>query len=166
VLNSPNNPNALCTDANTGNVVSVSAASSCASTAFVNVVPGDHIGGIPAHRFKVGADYAVTDKWKVGADLNVVGSQYLIHDDSNQFAKVPAYAVLNLHTSYQLTPNVELFGVINNALNQHYYVAGTFASTGGFSSADGSNTIGTLTDPRAFVPGMPFAAYAGLRVKF
>jgi outer membrane receptor protein involved in Fe transport len=55
-----------------------------------------------------------------------VGSQYLIHDDSNQFAKVPAYATLNLHTSYQLTPNVELFGMINNVLNQHYYVAGTF----------------------------------------
>jgi iron complex outermembrane receptor protein len=79
---------------------------------------------------------------------------------------VPAYAVLNLHTSYQLTPNVELFGSINNALNQHYYVAGTFTSTTGFSSADGSNTIATLNDPRPFVPGMPFAAYAGLKATF
>jgi iron complex outermembrane receptor protein len=95
-----------------------------------------------------------------------VGSQYLIHDDSNQFAKVPAYATLNLHTSYQLTPNVELFGMINNVLNPHYYVAGTFTGLGGFSSADGSNTIATLSDPRTFVPGMPFAAYAGAKVKF
>jgi iron complex outermembrane receptor protein len=152
VLNSPNNPNAI-TDPTTG-------------TQFVNVVPGDHIGGIPAHRFKVGAEYAVTDKWKVGADLNVVGSQYLIHDDTNQSPKVPAYAVLNLHTSYQLTPNIELFGLINNALNQHYYAAGTFVSTGGFSSADGSNTIATLNDPRTMQPGMPFAAYAGVKAKF
>src|ERR1700753_1808734 len=138
-LFSPNNPNAL-TDPNNDDVQ------------FVNVRPGDHIPGIPAVRFKAGAEYAVTDKWKVGADLNVVGSQYLIHDDSNQFAKVPAYAALNLHTSYQLTPNVQLFGLINNALNQHYWVAGTFTSTGGFSSADGSNTIGTLNDPRTVVP--------------
>ncbi len=120
VLNSPNNPNGI----QSGDIT------------VVNVSPGDHIGGIPAHRFKVGAEYAVTDKWKIGADLNVVGSQYLVHDDTNQFAKVPAYAVLNLHTSYQLTPNVELFGLINNALNQHYYVAGTFVDTGGFTSPD------------------------------
>jgi iron complex outermembrane recepter protein len=154
VLNSPNNPNAI-TDPNTG-------------VQFVNVVPGDHIGGIPAHRFKAGAEYAVTDKWKIGADLNVVGSQYLIHDDTNVNPKVPAYAVLNLHTSYQLTPNVELFGLINNALNQHYYLAGTFTDTGGFTPANNNNpnTLGVLTDPRTFVPGMPFAAYAGLRATF
>ncbi len=150
VLNSPNNPNGI----SNGNIT------------VVDVQPGDHIGGIPAHRLKIGADYAVTDKWKVGADLSVVGSQYLIHDDTNQFDKVPAYAVLNLHTSYQLTPNVQLFGLINNALNQHYWAAGTFTDTSGFSSADGSNTIGTLNDPRTVVPGMPFAAYAGVRAKF
>ncbi|MBO0750957.1 MAG: TonB-dependent receptor, partial [Bradyrhizobiaceae bacterium] len=86
-LNSPNNPNGLCSDAN-GNVLgslSQVGAGNC-GIPFVNVVPGDHIGGIPEHRFKAGAEYAVTDKWKVGADLNVVGSQYLVHDDGNQFA--------------------------------------------------------------------------------
>jgi iron complex outermembrane recepter protein len=96
----------------------------------ISVTPGDHIPGIPAHRFKVGAEYAVTELWKVGADLNAVRSQYLIHDDANQNPKVPAYAVLNLHTSYQLTPNVELFGLVNNALNQHYYAQGTFFDIG------------------------------------
>ena len=161
-LFSPNNPNAICAD---GLGTLAQEGDNCV-TPTVNVRPGDHIGGIPAHRFKLGAEYAVTDKWKVGGDLYVVGSQYLIHDDANQFAKVPAYATLNLHTSYQLTPNVELFGVINNVLNQHYWVAGTFTGTGGFSSADGSNSIGTLNDPRTVVPGMPFAAYAGAKVKF
>jgi iron complex outermembrane receptor protein len=153
VLNSPNNPNAI-TAPNTG-------------IEFVNVAPGDHIGGIPAHRFKAGADYAVTVKWKVGADLNAVGGQYLIHDDTNVNPKVPAYAVLNLHTSYQLLPNVELFGLINNALNQHYYLAGTFTNTGGFGPANNNpNTLGTLSDLRTFVPGMPFAAYAGIKARF
>jgi iron complex outermembrane recepter protein len=54
-----------------------------------------------------------------------VGSRYLVHDDTNVNPKVPAYAVLNLHASYQLTPDVVLFGLINNALNKHYYLAGT-----------------------------------------
>ncbi len=146
-LQSPNNP---ASDPVTGNIF---------------VTPGDHIPGIPAHRFKAGAEYHVTDAWKVGADLNVVGSQYMIGDQSNQNPKVPPYAVLNLHTSYQLTPNVELFGVVNNALNQHYYVAGSFFSTGGFATAGGGTAL-ALDDPRGFVPGMPFAAYAGLRAKF
>jgi outer membrane cobalamin receptor len=69
----------------------------------------------------------VTDAWKVGADLYAVGSQYLIHDDTNESRKVPGYGVLNLHTSYyQLTPSAELFGIVNNVLNPHYYLQGTF----------------------------------------
>jgi iron complex outermembrane receptor protein len=53
-ISSPNNPNA---DVN-GNIF---------------VVPGDHIPAIPAHRFKAGAEYNITDAWKIGADVNVVG---------------------------------------------------------------------------------------------
>jgi iron complex outermembrane receptor protein len=154
-LSSPNNPNAL-TDPNNDDV------------RFVNVTPGNHIPGIPAHRFKAGFEYGVTDAWKVGADLNVVGSQWLVHDDTNLSPKVPAYAVLNLHTSYQVTPNIELFGLINNALNQQYYVGGTFFQTGGLASATPGvpNLMAQLTDPRTFVPGMPLAAYAGIKAKF
>ena len=147
-LSSPNNPAA---DIN-GNIL---------------VTPGDHIPGIPAHRFKAGAEYQVTDRWKVGADLNVIGSQYLLHDDSNQNPKVPAYWVVNLHGSYEINKTVELFGVINNVFNQHYFVTGTFFNTAGFNS----NTFGNpnflvLNDPRTFVPGMPFAAYVGVRARF
>lgn len=154
-LFSPNNPNAL-TDPNNDDVQ------------FVNVRPGDHIPGIPAIRIKAGAEYAATDAWKIGADLNFVGSQYLVHDDTNQSPKVPAYAVLNLHTSYHITPNIEVFGLINNVLNQHYYYGGTFFQTGGFASttAGVTNLFASLADPRTFVPGMPLAAYAGLKVKF
>jgi iron complex outermembrane recepter protein len=168
-LSSPNNPNALCSDGS-GNILgtlSAVGAANCGAP-FVNVSPGDHIGGIPAHRFKAGAEYAVTDKWKVGADLNVVAGEYLFGDDTNQSPQIPAYAVLNLHTSYQLTPNVELFGLINNALNQHYYLFGAFTNTGGFTPANNNNpnTLGVLSDARAFVPGPPFEVYAGIKVKF
>jgi iron complex outermembrane recepter protein len=132
------------------------------------VVPGDHLTGIPNFRFKLGAEYQVTKPWKVGADLNVVGAQYLVHDDTNQSPMVPGYHVLNLHTSYQITPNIEVFGLINNVLNERYYVQGTFFETGGFQSANSNvnNLQASLTDPRTFLPGMPLAAYAGLKVKF
>ena len=121
----------------------------------------------PQVRFKAGVEYAVTDAWKVGADLNLYGSQYLVHDDTNQSPKVPAYAVLNLHTSYQITPNIEVFGLINNVFNQHYYSAARSSKPAALQAPRGvTNLLASLTDPRTFVPGMPLAAYAGLKVKF
>jgi iron complex outermembrane recepter protein len=133
----------------------------------IQVVPGDRIPAVPAHRFKAGVEYTVTDAWTLGADLNVIGSQYLIHDDSNQNPKVPAYWLVNLHTSYQVTKEVELFGLVQNLFNQHYYAAGTFFNTAGFNSATfGAPNFLVLGDPRTFVPGMPFAAYAGIRARF
>ena len=133
----------------------------------IHVMPGDHIPGIPAHRFKAGAEYDITDRWKVGADLNVIGSQWLVHDDSNLNPKVPAYWVVNLHSSYRVNKTFEVFGLINNLFNQHYYAAGTFFDKDGFTSANPANAnFLALNDPRTFVPGMPFAAYAGVRARF
>jgi iron complex outermembrane recepter protein len=148
ILQSPNNP-----AANTLGLIFVS--------------PGDHIPGIPNQRFKLSVDYQITDAWKLGGDLNVFGSQYLIHDDSNQNPKVPPYWVVNLHSSYQVTKNVEVFGLIQNLFDLHYYSSGTFFDNGGFNSNTfGASNFLVLNDPRTFLPGMPFAAYAGVRATF
>jgi iron complex outermembrane recepter protein len=122
----------------------------------ISVVPGDHLTGIPDFRFKLGAEYQVTNPWKVGADLNVIGSQWIVGDESNQNPKVPAYWVVNLHSSYKITENVEVFGLVRNLFDQHYYVFGTFFDVTSFPYLN-------LTDPRTFVPGIPFAAYLGVR---
>ena len=102
--------------------------------------------------------------WQVACreeELPEVGDycEYLIGDQSNQNPVVPAYWVVNLNTSYQVNKNVELFGLVRNLFNRHYYVSGTFFQTDSFPFLN-------LTDPRSFVPGMPLAAYAGLRVKW
>ena len=120
------------------------------------VVPGDHLSGIPSYRFKLGGEYQITAPWKFGADLNVIGSQWLVGDESNQNAKVPAYWVVNLHSSYKITENLEVFGLVRNLFNLHYYANGTFFDVTSFPYLN-------LTDPRTFVPGMPFAAYVGVR---
>ena len=139
-LSSPNNPFA---DAN-GNIF---------------VTPGDHLTGIPNYRFKAGAEYRITDQWKLGADVDAIGSQWLVGDQANQNPKVPPYWTVNLHTSYQISKNVELFGLVKNLFNRHYYVYGTFFETNSFPYLN-------LSDPRTFVPGMPFAVYAGARATF
>jgi iron complex outermembrane recepter protein len=122
----------------------------------ISVVPGDHLTGIPDFRFKLGAEYQITDPWKLGADLNIIGSQWLVGDESNQNPQIPAYWVVNLHSSYKISDNVELFGLVRNLFDQHYYTYGTFFDV---TTAPYLN----LTDPRTFLPGMPFAAYVGVR---
>jgi iron complex outermembrane receptor protein len=136
-LSSPNNPYA---DAN----------------GLIYVVPGDHLPAVPRHRLKVGAQYNVTDVWRVGVDLNVIGSQYLVGDESNQNPQLPAYWVVNLNSSYRISKNVEFFALVRNLFDQHYYLYGTFFQTSSFPYLN-------LTDPRTFIPGMPLAAYAGVR---
>ena len=90
------------------------------------VTPGNKIPAIPAHQIKFGGEYAVTPEWKVGTDVAVVGSQYFVGDDSNLNAKVPAYWVANLRSSYQLTKELQVFAIVTNLFNQKYYTYGTY----------------------------------------
>jgi iron complex outermembrane recepter protein len=131
------------------------------------VTPGNHIPGVPAHRLKLGAEYAATDAWTIGADLNYVGSQYLLRDETNIYPIVPAYWTVNLHTSYQITKNVQVFGLVQNLFNQHYYSAGAVFNPGGFNNSTlGNANLFSLNDPRSMLPGAPLAAYAGIKATF
>jgi iron complex outermembrane receptor protein len=93
----------------------------------------------------------------------VVGSSYLVGDNANQNPKLPGYWTVNLHASYQLTKEVQIFGLINNAFNQRVALFGTF-----FDTSDVANVRPpiTLTDPRTEVLGPPISVYAGIRVTF
>ena len=125
------------------------------------VVPGNKIPAIPAHQFKSGGEVAVTPEWKVGADVAVVGSQYFVGDDSNLNAKVPAYWVTNLHTSYQLTKEVQVFGLVTNLFNQRYYTYGTYFELDGV--ARGCQL--RLHRSAHVTPAQPLAVYGGVRFK-
>jgi outer membrane receptor protein involved in Fe transport len=137
LLNSPNNPEA---DAD-GNI---------------QVHAGDHLPAIPAHRLKIGADYMVTDAWKVGADVIFASDQFFVGDEGNDNPKLDGYAVVNLHTSYDITKNVQIYGLINNLFDKKYATYGTF-----FDAAE----VG-LNDPRTITPAQPFSVYGGMKVKF
>jgi len=124
----------------------------------INVVPGDRIPSIPLHRVKVGVEYLVRDDWKVGADLITASGQYLRGDESNLNPMLPGYWFVNLHTSYQVTKQVEAFARVQNLFNRHFYSYGTFFDTTAIPFLG-------LTDPRTLSPGAPLALYVGLRGK-
>ena len=140
LLSSPNNPLA---DAD-GNI---------------QVRPGDQIPLIPRNRIKAGFDYDINPVWKIGADFLYTGSQYFDGDAANLAAKLPSYKTVDLHSSYQLTKTLEVFGRIENLFDSHYFNYGTFFDTGQIAFA-------SFTDPRSVSPGRPRAFYAGIKATF
>ena len=95
----------------------------------ITVTPGNVMPAIPAHRVKAGFDYAVLDNWKVGADLIAVSGEYLRGDESNLNPMLPGYWLVNLHTSYKVTKEIEVFGLVQNLFDRRYYTFGTFFET-------------------------------------
>ncbi|QFI75445.1 TonB-dependent receptor [Bradyrhizobium betae] len=129
----------------------------------IQVSPGNQIPAIPRHRVKVGVDYAVTDVWKVGGNAIFVSSQYLVGDESNQYAKLPSYTVFNLHTSYQVMKNLQVYGRVDNVFDKRYATYGQFFDRGALPNF---TTGADFNDPRSLSPARPRAFYAGMRVTF
>jgi len=130
----------------------------------IQVMPGNQIPAVPRNRLKAGIDYAVTDAFKVGGDALFVTSQYFAGDDSNQFMKLPSYAVFNLHASYQVTKQIQLYARANNIFDNRYASYGTFFDTTAVPNF--ANGGAPFTDPRSLSPAQPRAIYAGMKVTF
>ena len=148
LLASPNNPFA---DAN-GNI---------------QVEPGDNLPGIPRNKFKIGFDYEVLPKWKIGADLVYQSSQFYFGDEINALPPVPGFVSLNLRTSYQVNKNVQIYGLINNATNNRYFTYGALYDTGGTVNQVTGNPVPGLfssTDPRSVTISPPLEAFVGIKV--
>jgi iron complex outermembrane receptor protein len=135
----------------------------------IEVRAGDRLPGIPKNRVKAGVDYALTPQWKVGASLIIVSSQFYFGDESNQNPQMPGYHVVNLHTSYRLAKNLELFGSIDNLFNAKYATYGIYSDPTGIGApgvpADGV-TNGPGVDNRFYSPAAPRAVYGGVRLTF
>jgi outer membrane receptor protein involved in Fe transport len=132
-----------------------------------HVRKGDTIPGIPKHRFKAGIDYWMTPKWMIGGDLLAASSQFFFGDEANLSRTLGGYTRVNLHTSYDLTEHVQVYGLIENLFDQQY------ASYGTYFSVDDANELTPVTgvtfsedNNRSVTPAIPFAAYGGVRVKF
>jgi outer membrane receptor protein involved in Fe transport len=130
----------------------------------IQVSPGNQIPAVPRNRLKAGIDYAVTDAFKVGGDALFVTSQYFAGDESNQFMKLPSYAVFNLHASYQVTKQIQLYARANNIFDNRYATYGTFFNTTDLPNF--ANGGAPFTDPRSLSPAQPRAIYAGMKYTF
>jgi iron complex outermembrane receptor protein len=126
---------------------------------FIPITNGTPIAGIPKNTVKVGVDYSVTDRWKVGADMVAASGQVLIGNENGALPQVPGYAVFGLHTSYQIGKQLQVYGLVQNLFDQRYYTGGALFDTGALP-----NTAPNLTNPTSLGPAKPFAIYGGLRL--
>ncbi len=128
----------------------------------IQVRRGNHLPGVPTNLLKLGVDYRAADTWTVGGTAIAASGRYLFGDEANLTPKTPAYFILNLHTSYQLTANLQLFGLIENAFNTKYYTFGTFSPTSSVVIAQAPGA----TNPRSYSPAAPIAGTVGIRLTF
>jgi iron complex outermembrane receptor protein len=131
----------------------------------IQVTPGDRLPGIPLNQLKAGLDWHPIDKATIGAVLTYFSDQYLRGDESNQNAPLSGYAVLNLHGSYKVTANIELFASISNLTGAKYATFGAYGDPTGVG-APGVPASGIGVDNRFLAPGAPLAVYGGARVTF
>ena len=75
---------------------------------------------------------------------------------------MPGFVTLNLSTSYQVTPNIQLFADVENVTDSKYYTFGTFSPTTTVSLSQAPNA----TNPRSYSPAAPIGAFGGIRITF
>lgn len=130
------------------------------------VQSGDNLPGIPKHRFKAGVQYWLTPQWKVGTDLVAASSQFFFGDEANNNRKLAGYTRVDLSTSYDVSENVQMYGLIKNAFDRRYGLFGTFFDTEEAAEAFEAAGYEDPTDARSVTPALPFAIYGGIKMKF
>jgi outer membrane receptor protein involved in Fe transport len=139
----------------------------------IQVNPGDRLPGVPRHRFKIGADYWVTSAWRVGGDVLAVSDQVFFGDEGNDGEKLDGYAKVDIRTSYNVTENIQIYGMVDNLFDSRYGVFGNFfnvEAANNASRADGlpAGYFGDEDSPnnRTITPAPPVAAYGGVKVRY
>lgn len=129
----------------------------------VQVVRGTRIAGLPAHTFKLGAEWRVADSMTLGADMQAVSSMptqgnedgYL-SDTQRADVRVHGGALLNLRASWEPAARWEVYARINNVFNRRHETYGAVARS--LFSGEGN--------ARFVAPGAPRSMAVGLRYRY
>lgn len=116
-------------------------------TGVIQVRKGDHIPSLPKNAFKLGADFAVTPTFSIGADMVANSGQYLRGDESNQVGQIAGFTVFNLHASYRINKHLSVSAHVDNVFNRDYDNFGTLG--------DATDVFPTFTDGRFLSPSAP-----------
>lgn len=90
------------------------------------VTPGDKIPGQPEHLVKLYADYALTDKARLGAEVISASSQYFRGDEANENEKIDGFVIANIYASYRFNDTFTASLRVNNVFDKDYETFGTY----------------------------------------
>jgi outer membrane receptor protein involved in Fe transport len=161
----------------------VSAASNSSADADGNILvrPGDRIPLIPKNTGRLVLDYDLTPKWNIGGNLIAASGSYLHGDENNANEPgatnaegayvsgsgwIPGYAVVNLQSTYHITPRAEIFARLVNLFDKQYATAGFLTSSSFNPNGSFIPDPGHWPNENAISPAAPRAIWAGLRVRW
>ena len=133
--------------------------------------PGGRLPGVPRHLFKAGFEVWLTSKWKFGADLLASGDRPFFRNaegarDPDRFDKLSGYTRVDLHTSYDVNDNIQVYGFVKNLFDREYGLYGTYFEADEVTEVDEALGGPGFTDNRTISPSQPFAAYGGVKIKY
>ena len=132
----------------------------------IQVNSGDRIPGIPDHTLKLGADYAFSDAFSLGADMVYNTGQYLRGDEANLLDKTDSYTVVNIHANYQVNKMVSVFARVNNLFDTDYETFGILGEPDEVFDGSSPGFSPAMDDPRFLGAGAPIGGWFGVRINF
>ena len=117
---------------------------------------GNRIPSLPRNSVKLGADFAVTPKLSIGADVIANSGQYLRSDEANLLGQTSGYAVVNLRAHYDVTERFSVFARIDNVFDRQYVTFGTLGEP--------DEVLPQFADPRFHGPGQERGAWVGFKL--
>ena len=126
------------------------------------VTPGDKIPGQPEHLVKLYADYALTDKARLGAEVISASSQYFRGDEANENEKIDGYVIANIYASYRFNDTFTASLRVNNVFDKDYETFGTYGEADEvlediYPDVDGAEFVG---------PAQPRMVSVNLKARF
>ncbi len=146
----------------------------------ITVRPGDRIPLIPRHTGRLVLDYELYKRWNIGGNVLLVSGSFLHGNENNAnqaggtngegafieaTGRIPGYAVVNVHGTFHVTKDVEVFARLVNLFNKEY-------STAGFLTGNSFNPNGSFrfdlsdwTHENAVSPAAPRGIWAGVLIR-
>lgn len=129
----------------------------------ITVLAGDSIPGIPAHQFKLGADYALDESLVLSLDVIANSGQYLRGDESNELDEIDGYTLVNLGARYRVSDNLLLYAQVHNLFDAKFETFGLLGEEPGEVEVP---LVEDFEIPVFLGAAPPRAGFLGLRYRF
>lgn len=139
----------------------------------IHISRGDYLPGLPKHNLKLGLDWNLNDRLRIGTTVLAYSEQYVRGNENNRHQSndevegsgtLPGYAVVNLSADYRFARDWTLFGRVDNLFDKRYATSGALAENPFVGAGNAFETDPEEWRHEQFIaPGAPRAGWLGVR---